>query len=114
MTRPPSPGADHGGQLIQAEAQRQCGAQALGGDEVGDDRRDRDVLHGARPGHQRPQHVEHRHRRRAGEGERRERAGAQDQRDLVEQEQAPAIDSVGHGAAEQRAGHERHELDRSE
>jgi hypothetical protein len=94
--------------------QGQRRAQALGRDEVGQDGRRGDVLHRAEPGQRPAQHVEQRHRRRAGERERRQRTGARHEPDLVQQQHATAVGTVRDRTAEQRHGHERHQLDRPE
>jgi hypothetical protein len=112
--QPAEAGADDRRHLVQAEVQRQRRAHALGRHEVGHDRPGSDVLHAARAGHEPAEDVQHRHRRRAGEGQRGEGARAGDERDLVEQQQPLAIHAVGDRPAQQRRGDERRELDGSE
>ena len=101
-------------QLVQAEVDGQRRVQPRGLDEVGDDRRARDVLDRAEAGEQAREDVEDAERRRASDRQAAQQRRHRDERDLVEQQQAAAIGAVRERAADERHRHQRPELCRAQ
>lgn len=111
---PAEGGTDDHRERAQPVLERERAAQPAAVDQVWDDRRNDDVLEGDERGQQGRQRVQHPDRGIADRGRRRQRRRRQHEAHLVEEQQLAPVDPVGDGAAQERGGDERRQLDGSE